>query len=303
MLLLGCRAETAQQVYRDGKILHPLCKRIVVLLRKDRRRHKIDDLLALLHRLERSTDGDLRLAVADITADQTIHDLCALHIMLRLLDRTHLILGLLKREHLLELTLPDRIRPVYIAFLLLTDCIQLDQLSGDLLHRTLHTRPRAAPLLRAERVELRLFRITAGIFLDQIQLCCQNIQVRSLRIGDLHVILGRAADLHLLDTLIDTESMILMHDIVADVQVCKAADVLALIALVLLLFLLFRAKDVTLRDDRKRQQRILITAPHLAVADHHLAGLQLMLRILRVKAGDALIHDVLRQTLRSGARS
>ena len=97
--------------------------------------------------------------------------------------------------------------------------------------------------------------------------------------------------------------MILMHDIVANMQVCKAADVLALIALVLLLFLLFRAKDVTLRDDRKRQQRILITAPHLAVADHHLAGLQLMLRILRVKAGDALIHDVLRQTLRSGARS
>ena len=177
MLLLRWRPETAQQVNRDRKILHPLCKCIVMLLCKYRCRNEIYDLLALLHCLKRCTDGNFCLAIADIPTDETIHDLCALHIMLRLLDGTHLILGLLKRKHFFKFTLPDCIRSIDIAFLLLAHGIQTDQFLRDLFDCPLYTRTCTAPLLRAECIQFWLFGITACVFLDQIQLGRQNIQI------------------------------------------------------------------------------------------------------------------------------
>lgn len=87
-----------------------------MLLGEDGGRHQIDHLLSLLDRLKCSADGDLCLAVPHISADQPVHDLRALHIMLRVLNGLELIFCLLKGKHLLEFFLPDRVRPIDKSF-------------------------------------------------------------------------------------------------------------------------------------------------------------------------------------------
>ncbi len=53
-----------------------------MLLGKDGGGHQIDYLLALLHGLKCCPDGNLRLAIPYIPADQAVHNLPALHIPL-----------------------------------------------------------------------------------------------------------------------------------------------------------------------------------------------------------------------------
>ena len=87
-----------------------------MLLGKNGSRYQIDYLLPFLNRLERGADGDLCLTVPYIPADQTVHDLRALHIMLCILNSLELVLCLLKGKHLLEFFLPDRVRPIDKSF-------------------------------------------------------------------------------------------------------------------------------------------------------------------------------------------
>ncbi len=116
-LFLLCRRcpETAQKINAHRKVLHALYERIVMLLCQNGGRNQVDHLFALLYCLKRCTDRNLRLAVSDITADQAVHDLLALHVLLCRLDRRKLIVRLLKRKHLLKFLLPDRILSVRIA--------------------------------------------------------------------------------------------------------------------------------------------------------------------------------------------
>ena len=152
LLLLCRRAEPGEQIDPHRKIFHPLHKRIIMLLRQNGRGHQIDHLLVLLHRLEGRPDGDLRLAVPHIAADQTIHDPAALHILLGGHDRADLILRLLEGEHLFKFPLPDRILAVLEALALLSCRIQLHQILRDLVHRTAHLRLGLVPLLGAQLI-------------------------------------------------------------------------------------------------------------------------------------------------------
>ena len=94
--------------------------------------------------------------------------------------------------------------------------------------------------------------------------------------------------------------MVLVHHVITHMQICKASDTLSLVALILFLFFLLRTEDITLRDNCKREERILIAAAHLAVEHHNLALLQGMSVILRIKAGHTLVCNILRQTLCPG---
>ena len=82
-LLLG--TESAQQSHRHWIILHSLCERLIMLLGKDRGRHKIRNLFAVTDSLERSTDRHLSLAKSNVSAHQSVHDLMALHVRLDIL--------------------------------------------------------------------------------------------------------------------------------------------------------------------------------------------------------------------------
>ncbi len=214
LLLLCGSPETAHQIYTHREILHPLQKRVVVLLRQDGRWHQIDHLLILLHRLERRPDGNLCFPVSYVPADQTVHNLSALHIPLHSLDGKKLILRLLKGKHFLEFLLPDRILPVYIAFLLLSCGVELHQILRNLFYRSPDPCLRFVPLLGSQPVQPRLLSVRTGILLYQIQLGCRNIQIAALCIGNLHIILGNLIYHDLLNALVDSQPVILVHHVI-----------------------------------------------------------------------------------------
>ena len=81
-LLLGRCPQTAEQFHIDTVMAHALGKGVIVLSCQDRGRHQKRHLLAAHYCLKRCPDGHLRLAIAYISADKTVHDLAAFHIVL-----------------------------------------------------------------------------------------------------------------------------------------------------------------------------------------------------------------------------
>ena len=134
LFLLLRRIKTAEHIHPDRKILHSLAEGLEMLLSQNGRRNKINNLFSLLNRLKGSPDGHLCFSESDISADQTIHDLFALHISLDGPDGIQLILRFLIRKHLFKFSLPNRILSIDKAFLLLAKCIKIHQLLGDLIH-------------------------------------------------------------------------------------------------------------------------------------------------------------------------
>ena len=149
---LSGRPEPRHHVHADREILHSLDERIVDLLRQDRCRDQVHDLFSFLHRLERRAECDLRLSVSHIPADQAVHDLLALHVPLRIVDRSELIVRLIIGEHLLEFLLPHRIRPVLESFRILSRRIELHELLRDLADCRADLRLRLRPLGPAELI-------------------------------------------------------------------------------------------------------------------------------------------------------
>ncbi len=149
LLDLRRRAKSAHQcnIYRE--ILHSLHKSVVMLLRQDRGGHQVYHLFTLLHRFEGGTNGDLGLAVAHISADQSIHDPVALHVRLGIHDGIQLVLRLLEGEHFLELPLPYRIFSKGVALALLSHRIQLHQILRHSADRTAHLGLGVLPFLAA----------------------------------------------------------------------------------------------------------------------------------------------------------
>ena len=120
-LLLLCRSsKSAHKIHSHRKIPHTLLECMIMLLCKNRCRHKIYNLLTLLHRLKGCTNCNLSLTVSHISADQTIHNLRAFHIALYCFDCKKLIFGLFERKHFLKFLLPDSIFPIDKPLLILS---------------------------------------------------------------------------------------------------------------------------------------------------------------------------------------
>ena len=204
LFLLRCASETTHQIHIHRKILHPLRKRIINLLRKNSCRSKICHLLAVLHRLEGRTDCNLRLAVAHVTANQSVHYFMALHISLCGFNCKNLILSLIKRKKLLKLSLPYRILTEGISVLLLTLCVQLHQVSRNLLYRTSDSILCSGPFLTSKLVELWFSGILSGIFLYHVKLGGKNIEIGATLILYLDVVLYLFVHLKLFNAAVNT---------------------------------------------------------------------------------------------------
>ena len=244
LFLLRRTSETTHQIHIHRKILHPLRKRIVNLLCQNGCRGKICHLLAVLHRLEGRTDCNLRLAVAHVTANQSVHYFMALHISLCGFNCKNLILSLIKREKLLKLSLPYRILAEGISVLLLTLGIQLHQVSCNLLYRTSDTILSPGPFLTAKLVELWFSGILSGILLYHVKLGGKNIEIGATLILYLDVVLYLFVHLKLFNAAVNTKSVVFMHYIVPHRQIGKALYFFTLIGAVTLLFLLLRPKNI-----------------------------------------------------------
>ena len=73
LLLLLRRAEPRERRDRERELRHPGRERAAVLLGEHRRRHQHGHLVAGVDRLERRADRHLRLAEADVAAQQPVH--------------------------------------------------------------------------------------------------------------------------------------------------------------------------------------------------------------------------------------
>ncbi len=90
LALLG-RAETREHVEADRVALEAILEILVVLLAEDGRRCEDHHLFPVQGCAQGGSNRDLRLAVADVPADEPIHGLALLHISQHIVDRRHLV--------------------------------------------------------------------------------------------------------------------------------------------------------------------------------------------------------------------
>ena len=302
LFLLRSRTESAKKIYSHRKLFHSLNKSVINLLCKNRSRHKINNLTALLNRFKSSPERNLCLTVSNVSTHKAIHDLGALHILLSVFDRSQLIFCFLIRKHLFKLSLPDRIRSTDITFFFLADCIKFHKFPCNILHGTADSGFRLLPFLPAKPIQFRWFCcFCPGIFLQCIQLCCKNIQITSITIFDFDIILCNFIYCNFLNTFVNAEAMLFMHYIVSNGKFREVLDSLSIVFFFLFtLFLLF-SKDICLCDDCKFDQRIFKSPPCMAIRHHDLSRLQNTLRILSVKSVQTFFLKIFRQTFCTGS--
>ena len=296
--LLFCSSEARQDLYIDRETVHSLGKGVVMLLGQDRCGHKNRHLHALLHGLKGRADRNFRLSVADIAADQAVHDLAALHIPLCVFDRSQLIFRLLIREHFLQFPLPDSVFSVDMAFFRLAFCIQFDEVVRDQFHRFSDFSAGIIPLLCAQLVEFWL----AGAFRRRVFL--QNCQIRGHdkedaagAVFDLEIIPRDMIHLDLLDPPVDSDSIVLMDYVIPDAEIREIPDLLAAVIAPDPLFLLFfLSENIRFRKDRKAQIRIGKSLAHPPCEGHDISGFHGPGRIITEICGDIICCQILRES-------
>ena len=254
--------------------MHTLGEGIVVLLGQDRGRHQNCHLHTLLYGLECRTDRNLRLAVADISADQTVHNLSAFHVPFRVFDSRQLIVGLLVGEHFLKLFLPDCVLPVYMTLPGLALCVQFHKVIRDQLHCLLDPSAGIIPILGAEFVELWLAgALCRRVFLQDCQVCGHDKKYAACAVFDFEVISRDMVNFDLLDAPVNADPVVFVDHVIADAQLCEVPDLLpAVIAAGFFLFLLFLSENIRFRKNRKTQIRVGKAFAHSPGKGHDVSG-------------------------------
>ena len=99
---LGRAPEPRDHLDAHREVAVPVAEGVPVLLGEDGRRREHQRLLAVDRDGEGRADGDLGLAEADVAADEPVHRVRRLEVLLDGFDRALLILGLAVRELGLE---------------------------------------------------------------------------------------------------------------------------------------------------------------------------------------------------------
>ena len=166
--LLG-RREAREGLDPHRVALEALAEGLLVLLTQDRGGDQHGDLAAVHHDPEGGAHGDLRLAVADVAADQPVHGLRALEIAEHVLDRGQLIGRLLAGEGRLEFLEALVARRKGPAQLELARRVHRDQLLRHVAQRLPDRALRLLPGGAAELVEARRVAVGAGVALHQVE--------------------------------------------------------------------------------------------------------------------------------------
>ena len=101
-LHVGRAAEPRHHLAHDREVAVALSERVPVLLREDRGRRQHERLPPVERDREGGPHGDLRLAEADVAADEPVHRARRLEVLLHRLDRLELVRRLAVRERRFE---------------------------------------------------------------------------------------------------------------------------------------------------------------------------------------------------------
>ena len=189
--LLG-GTEPGQHLHRDREGAEPVLGRDIVLLGQHGGGHQNGRLLAVQNTLHHSPQGNLRLAVSHIAAQQPVHGDGFFHIALDLLNGPQLVSRLLIVKGVLKFPLPRAVGRKGKARLPLPLGIQPDQPRRQLLGGGFGPVGGLGPLGAAQFVELGgFFSLVAGadIFTHQIQRRGRYIEAVAAGVGDLDIVL------------------------------------------------------------------------------------------------------------------
>ena len=224
VLLLRARAEAREQLDRDGKGGEPPLEGAEVLVGEDRRRRQHGDLLAVEDRLEGGAHGDLRLAVADVAAQQPVHGLLRLHVPLDVGDRLRLVGRFDVLEGVLELLLPGRVLGEREPFGEAAPRVELQELVGHVAHGLAHRGLAFGPAGAAQPVERGLDAFDARVLLHEIQALDRQQQRARLGVLDLHELALLPLDRNALQSLEAADAVVRVHDGVAELQVPEVGE-------------------------------------------------------------------------------
>ena len=207
-----------------GEVAQTLRKRAVVLQGENRRRHQHGDLLAVHGRLERCADRHLGLAEAHVAADQPVHRLVGLHV---LLDGRHgrLLVGrVLPLERRLQLVLQIAVGRKCESLAGLAFGIEGDQLARNILDGLLGGVLELLPCAVAQLVDLRrlaVARLVARNAMERMDVHEQHVSILVNQLDSL-VHLAVLVDLH--QPVETPHAVVDMHHIVARPQLVQLGD-------------------------------------------------------------------------------
>ena len=171
LLLFLPAAEPAQRLHADRVVGETFAEGVQVLLGEDRRRRQHGDLLSVPYGLEGGADGDLRFAVADVAAEETVHGAARLHVPLDVFRSLALVGRILVEEAGLHLFLPARVRGEGETLRELPRRVELEELGRHLPDCRLGLAAQGLPRLATDLVEARRGRLigVADPTLDQVE--------------------------------------------------------------------------------------------------------------------------------------
>ena len=219
---LGVGLESGESGHLHGERRIALGEGAEVLLHQQGRGHEHRHLLAILHGLEGSTDRDLGLAVAHVTADDPVHGHGALHVRLDLIDARELIRRLDEGEGVLELALPRTVGGEAVSRRRLPLGIEAHEFIRDLSHRAASASLGALPVGSAEFAECRC--LAADIARHLVELIRGDVETvgwltpAGCGVLDDEVLAGRVRDGSLRHLDVAADPMLLVYDEVAGHQ-------------------------------------------------------------------------------------
>ena len=125
--------EAGEHANLHGEAREALAERLVVLLGEQGRGHEHGDLLAVLHRLECGTHGNLGFAEAHVAGDEAVHGDFFLHVLLYLVNGGELVGSLVVGEGLFQLSLPGGVCGEGVTARGLACRVEFHQVGGDFL--------------------------------------------------------------------------------------------------------------------------------------------------------------------------
>ncbi len=198
-----------------------------MLCRQQRRRCEHGDLLAVLDRLERGADRDLGLAEAHVAADEAVHRVGEFHVAFDLVDRGALVGGLDVRERLFHLGLPRRVLGERVALGVDALLVEHHEFLGDLANRRSHSALGLREVGSAEAVQLRCF--AADVLAQRVDLVGRHVELVAALVRDEEIVALDTADGPLDHALVLPDAVLVVHDVVAGLQVFERAGALALL--------------------------------------------------------------------------
>ena len=181
--LLRFGPKPREQFHAHGILGHALGKGVKMLLSEHGGGHQHGHLFAGHHRLEHRAYGHLGFTEAHVPADQSIHRLVALHVLLGVVDRLHLIVRFLVYERRLKLALPRGVLAKGMAALGLAHGLDSQQFRSQIAHGFLGLFLCFFPTFTAQRVERRISLARADVFTDQMSLAHRHIQLGRRIVG------------------------------------------------------------------------------------------------------------------------